>query len=62
MPEVTQPRGPVRIYIDMDAELSDAITAHCRENGIAKKFFMFKLAKDFIDSKASKSTTKKGRK
>lgn len=61
MAESTEPKGPARIYVDLDRELSDSINAHCHANGLTKKGFFYKLAKDFIESQKTGKTSKKGK-
>jgi hypothetical protein len=48
--QLPQQRGWVRMYIDLDANLSDALNKHCKETGISKKFLMHKIVADYIES------------
>lgn len=54
MPEDTGPRGFVRVYVDIEPALNDRINAHCKENGITKKYFFYRTASDFFSNQSAK--------
>ncbi len=54
MVESNQPRGFTRVYIDLDPQVNDQINTHCKETGITKKFFFYRLANEFFNATNAK--------
>lgn len=61
--EVTtdQPRGFVRMQIDILPETSEAMGVYCKANGMTKKGFVFKVITEYLATHSTTARKAKGR-